>query len=64
MKTEQSRQVEEGRADRITHRELNPRCRHDECVRARADELTWMGMPRLAVEIRASDLPVRCRREP
>ncbi len=56
MKTEQADR------ERITRRELTPRCRHHECVCARAEELAEMGMPRLATEIHASDLPVRCRK--
>ena len=50
--------------DRITRRELPPRCRHRECVSARAEELAEMGMTNLAAEIHASDMPVRCRRKP
>ena len=49
--------------DRITRRDLPPRCRHHECVCARAEELAEMGMTRLAVEIHASGMPVRCRRK-
>ncbi len=49
-------------SERITRRELAPRCRHHECVCARAEELAAMGMVRLAVEIQVSDMPVRCRK--
>lgn len=48
--------------NKTTRLDLPPRCRHHECVSARADELIEMGMTRLAAEIRASDLPVRCRK--
>jgi len=50
------------RDERITRREITPRCRHDECVRARAAELAEMGMMKLATEIRESEFPVRCRK--
>lgn len=45
-----------------TRRDLPPRCRHPECVAARADELAAMGATHLAVEIHKSEMPVRCRK--
>jgi hypothetical protein len=51
------------RKNRTTKRESNPRCRHHECVSARADELAEMGLVHFAVEIHVSDMPVRCRKK-
>lgn len=48
--------------ERITRREITPRCRHHDCVCARAAELAGMGMTKLALEIHMSEFPVRCRR--
>jgi hypothetical protein len=48
---------------KTTKRELNPRCRHHECVSARAQELASMGLVHFAIEIHTNDVLVRCRKK-
>jgi hypothetical protein len=50
------------RNDKTTRRELQPRCRHTECVAARAEEFAAMGLVNFSVAVHTSDLPVRGRR--
>jgi hypothetical protein len=58
MKTNQTHDQDR----KTTKRELPPRCRHPECVAARAEELAAAGMTHVAVELHKSDMPVRCRK--
>ena len=51
------------REEQTMRREVGSRCRHSECIAARADELAAAGLLEFAVQVRGGDLPVRCKRE-